>query len=203
MISKKSFRGAALAIVFYMTIVAAPLFAAMDFYLKIEGIKGESEKGIAASSFTYHPVAREVGSGMATGREAGSGQASGQTASAHQPIKMGPRDAASGQPSGKRMHESLTIMKETGKTSPLLMKAQSTGQVFKAVDLEFVRMGKNGQEEIYKTVHLTDAMISGMHTMSGGAGKGEMEEIEFTFQKIEFRSRDGKTMASDDWMASK
>ena len=56
-------------------------------------------------------------------RDAASGQASGKRQ--HQPItitketdKATPLDAASGQASGKRMHRPVAITKEVGKTSP-------------------------------------------------------------------------------------
>ena len=51
--------------------------------------------------------------------------ASRKLAAAHYYV-TGPRDAASGQASGKRMHKPLTIVKEWGAASPQLMKVRPT-----------------------------------------------------------------------------
>ncbi len=183
--------------------------ASADFYLKITGsrqgvFKGEgasAQQGnrIPASKFSLRVTTpRDAQSGMASGRtaagrEAGSGMATGRTTAA--------REAGSGMATGKRQHGSITIVKEWGPASPMIARAASTGEVLTSVVMEFVRPSPRGGEEVYKTLVLTDALISSLQKLPGGTKP--MEEITFNFEKIEFKSRDGKTMAMDDWTATK
>jgi type VI secretion system secreted protein Hcp len=126
-----------------------------------------------------------------------------------------PRDAASGLASGKRVYKPLTITKEIGAASPQFLQALTTNEVLKTVTLDFYKTNANGEEYIYYSIKLTNATVAGIrqHTPDGaGAGMGgdkhtsgvsmpQLEEISFTFQKIEVESKDGKTMAADDWSA--
>ncbi len=57
---------------------------------------------------------------LAAPLDAQSGQASGKQAATTTGSVTSPRDAASGLPTGKRMHKPLTITKELDKTTPLL-----------------------------------------------------------------------------------
>ena len=50
-----------------------------------------------------------------------------------------PRDAASGQASGKRQHQPVSFVKEWGAASPQLFQAAVTNEVLKSVLFEFVR----------------------------------------------------------------
>jgi len=79
------------------------------------------------------------------------------------------------------------------------------------VKFEFQRTNANGEEEIYYTITLTNARVASIHQFTNdelpaaGAPKGksfdtmELEEVSFSFQKIEIESKEGKTMGSDDW----
>jgi type VI secretion system secreted protein Hcp len=154
--------------------------AAVDAYLRIEGTKQGKFKG------------------ETTGTHAGS--ISVIEFNYH---PQAPRDVATGRASGKRMHETVTIVKQVDASSPQLMRAMNTNEVLKEVLIEFVHPGPAGKEEVYKTMLLTDAIISAVHR-TGGAGAGrtnEREEVAFTFQKIELSGKGGKTMAADDWLA--
>ncbi len=117
-----------------------------------------------------------------------------------------PRDAASGQPSGKRSHGPVQIVKEWGPATPQLFQALCTNEVLKSVLFEFVKTDKNGDEIVYHTIKLVNATVSEIDQYLAGDAKQdthhdvhELEKISFTFQKIEMESKDGKTMAMDDW----
>ena len=133
-----------------------------------------------------------------------------------------PRDVATGQASGKRQHQPMLVVMETGQSSPLFLQACCTNEVLKTVTLNFVRTDqKTGQEIVYYAVKLTDASVvsvkqsSGFgfddpNSTSGGAkhsGKydvPELDEIEFTFQTIEWEykgggGKGGNTIAADSW----
>jgi type VI secretion system secreted protein Hcp len=125
-----------------------------------------------------------------------------------------PRDAASGQASGKRQYQPVTIVKAWGAASPQGLTACATNEVLTEVAIEFTRQSATGQEVVYQTVRLTDASFSqiarftgrpdgGEDTPSSGhTGTTDMMELErwaFTFQKIETHDNDGNTSFADIW----
>ncbi len=116
-----------------------------------------------------------------------------------------PRDSASGQASGKRTHHPVTFVKEWGPSSPQFFQALTTNEVLPTVLFEFVKTDKNGEEYVYYTIKLVNATVSNYKqfltppAVSTTHDVSELEEIAFTFQRIEVESKDGKTMAVDDW----
>jgi type VI secretion system secreted protein Hcp len=182
--------------------------ASVNAYLVIEGTKQGKFKGsnptaaggriaIMDFSFSVEP-AREASSGKATGREASSPSVSEKTATP-------PQDKSSGMTTGRRQHGTITIVKEWDASSPQLMQAASTNELLTSVDIEFVHPGSKGPE-VYKTIHMTNVMVSSIHQSStGAAGAGKSETIVFTAEteNIQMKSKDGNKMAMDDWMASK
>lgn len=203
MISKKVAVAAVLVLMF--SLAASSALAATDCYLTVKGQKQGQFKGegsgaqsgqIPAGQFHHDVVApRDSSTGIATGREAATGKASGAIAA--------PRDAATGQASGKRQHGTIKIVKEVGPSSPQFAQAMGNGEVLTTVDIDFVRAGTGGKDEVYKKVTMMDAIVSSLHLVTGGAKP--MEEITFTFdtQKIQFKDKSGKIMAMDSWSAQK
>jgi type VI secretion system Hcp family effector len=196
------------ALVICLAVASQLSSASVNAYLIIEGSKQGKFKGaatgagagkIAISDFSYSVAeARGASGGMAAGREAQPPKTTGQAATA-------PRDQATGQSSGKRMHGTVTIMKEIDATSPLLMRAASTNELLTTVDIEFVHPGAHGPE-VYKTFHMTNVMVTSIHqSATSGAGSGKMETVIFTAEteSIQMSSKDGKKMAMDDWMGAK
>jgi type VI secretion system secreted protein Hcp len=125
-----------------------------------------------------------------------------------------PRDAASGLASGKRQYKPLTITKAIGASSPQFLQALATNEVLKTVTLDFFKTNESGEEYIYYTIKLTNATVASIRQHSpetGGAAASksaagampQLEEISFTFQRIEVESKDGKTMAVDDWSVAR
>ena len=123
-----------------------------------------------------------------------------------------PRDAASGMASGKRQHKPLQITKAVGASSPQFFQALTTNEVLQSVVLEFTKTDKNGEEYVFFTIRLVNATVSSIrqHTPENASGGKDasgaavpVEEISFTFQRIEMESKDGKTMAVDDWSVAK
>ena len=191
---------AVLAALCLATAVPYALGSSAQFYLKIKGSKQGDFKADKApgTQFTLQATPQEASSGIPTGkqsspRDASSGMASGKVTAT--------RDSASGMASGKRQHGQIKIVKEWGAASPQLMQASSTNELLTSVVMEFVHPGEGGGEEVYKTLTLTDAIISSYQKLPGDTKP--MEEITFVFQKIEMRDKAGKTMAMDDWTATK
>jgi type VI secretion system secreted protein Hcp len=124
---------------------------------------------------------------------------------------VSPRDIATGQPSGKRQHGPITITKEWGPASPMLFSALVSNELLTSVLFEFYKTTPEGVEEVYYTVTLTNATVSQVHYTTGTGESAssaktqssydthELEEVSFTYQKIEIESKTGQTMASDDW----
>jgi type VI secretion system secreted protein Hcp len=125
-----------------------------------------------------------------------------------------PRDIATGQPSGKRQHSPITIVKEWGAATPQIFTALVNNEVLSEVLFEFVKTNQNGEEYVFHKIKLTDGSVSHIKQFTGsdasaegattakhgGAGKMfEMEAVSFTFHKIEVENVDGKTSAMDDW----
>lgn len=117
-----------------------------------------------------------------------------------------PRDAATGMATGKRQHSPVVITKEWGASSPQFYQALTTNEVLKSVLIEFIRTGPDGRDAVFQTVTLTNASVSRINQFVNAApiagvppDERALEEISFTFQKIEVENKDGKTMALDDW----
>jgi type VI protein secretion system component Hcp len=125
-------------------------------------------------------AAKPAEAGHATGG-GGAGRVSMQDATASNGTGISknnpPRESASGQASGKRMHKPLVIVKEVDKASPLLLEACASGKHFAEVDVDLVSAGHPVH---YK---LTDVLISSDQKSSGG--DRPTETLSFTYQKIE------------------
>ena len=109
-----------------------------------------------------------------------------------------PRDAASGQATGKRQHQPVTFVKEWGAATPQLYRALVTNEVLKTVLFEFLQPVKGEGKKVYFTVLLTNAHIVGIEQHAEGGT--ELEEISFTYQKITWTHVLSKTMAQDTWV---
>lgn len=147
--------------------------------------------------------------GKKTGEVKGSATAKGQEgriqviAANHEVLS--PRDAASGLPTGKRMHKPFVITKETDKSSPLLYNMLCTNEIITEWTLQFFGTLVTGVQAQTHTVQLTNASISDIVFIMPNnkhpdlAALIEYEEISFTYQKITWTWTDGGITASDDW----
>lgn len=109
-----------------------------------------------------------------------------------------PRDAATGQASGKRQHGPLTITKEWGAATPQIFQALVTNEVLKSVLIEHYYTTPEGVEELRGTIKLTNATISNVARSTDASGH-LIEAVSFTYQRIELEDKPGKTAAMDDW----
>ena len=122
---------------------------------------------------------------------------------------VSPRDAASGLPTGKRMHKPITITKEIDKASPILYNILVNNELITEFELDFWRPSPSGSgaEVHFYTVKLTNASICQMHEYMLDNKVPEnmkfppMETVSFTYQKIEWTWVDGGVTANDDWEA--
>lgn len=123
---------------------------------------------------------------------------------------VSPRDAASGLPTGKRMHKPFVITKELDKSSPLLFNALVTNENIPEWELQYwtpqlAAKGGVGAEKQHYTVKLTNANIASIRSVMLNnknpelSRYAEFEEVAFTYQKIEWTWKDGGITATDDW----
>jgi type VI secretion system secreted protein Hcp len=118
---------------------------------------------------------------------------------------VSPRDAASGLPTGKRMHKPIVITKETDKSTPLFYNVLVTNENLTNVKIKFWRPSATGAEVQFYTIELTNANIASMATKMLNNKHpdlmkyAEYDEIAFTYQKITWTITDGGITAMDDW----
>ena len=103
-----------------------------------------------------------------------------------------------------KQHDILTVTREKDEASPQLMKVVSTKEVLSKV---VFKVFKPGDPSKYKIITLTNAVITSINsikerTSGSRVDTHELEEVHFTFQKIEVENVAGGKSATDDWEAN-
>lgn len=140
--------------------------AAVDYFLKITGIKGESKDHkhkdeIQLESWSW-----------------------GQT-------QTGTGHAGGGHGAGKVAAQDFHFVMKINKASPLLMLAVATGEHFKDATVVARKAGKEQQE--FLTITFTDLMVTSYQT--GGSGHGDIiptDQISLNFAKMEMEYKEQK-----------
>jgi type VI secretion system secreted protein Hcp len=118
-----------------------------------------------------------------------------------------PRDAASGQATGRRQYKPITFVKDWGAASPQLFTALITNETLTNVLFEFVQASAEGKEEVVETIKLTGATVSAFRQYIGDVGNfaldptpgsRRLENVTFSFRTIEITNIPGQTSATDD-----
>ena len=116
-----------------------------------------------------------------------------------------PRDPQSGQPTGQRVHEPLTITKIMDKSSPLLFRALTSGERLPTVEMKFYRTSAQGTMEHYFTIKLEDAIITDITSYMPNcqdpsqAHFTHLEDVQFTYRKLTKTHEIASTAETDDW----
>jgi type VI secretion system secreted protein Hcp len=116
-----------------------------------------------------------------------------------------PRDPQSGQPTGQRVHQPVTITKVYDKSSPLLYQALCSGERLPRVEIKWYRTSPAGKQEHYFTHVLEDAVIVDINAAMpncqdpGQAHFTHLEEVSMTYRKITWEHVVAGTSGSDDW----
>ena len=116
-----------------------------------------------------------------------------------------PFDNATGLINGPRQQEPISIDKHWGAASPQFLTALITTENLTTVLLEFVRATVEGNEEVFHTIKLTNAIVAQVlqsvpNDVTTNLG---LERIRFTFQKVEIENKDGNTKFSDNWATNR
>ncbi len=118
-----------------------------------------------------------------------------------------PRHPQTGMPTGKRIHEALTITKEFDKSSPMLYQVLCTGEILTKAVIKWYRINKQGKEEHYFTTKMEDAVIVSIKGWMPSAldAKNDpykhMEDVSFTYKKIIWTWEPDGIETEDDWTA--
>lgn len=144
--------------------------AHVDYFLKIEGVKGESTDD-------KHKEEIELESWSFGGSNAGAFSSGG------------------GGGTGKVALQDFSFVKKTDKASPNLFKACCTGEHYKTATLVCRKAGKEQQE--FLTVVLTSVVVSSFQT-GGSAGSDilPMDQVSLNFAKIEHKYKEQKADGS-------
>jgi len=133
-------------------------------------------------------------------------------ASSHSVIS--PRDAASGLPTGKRMHKPFVITQELDISVPLLYNALVNNENITTWKLDYYssqigndRTTASAMEQNYYSVELVNASIASIDFRQANNKHPELMkfkeylEIAYVYQKITWTWVKGGVTASDDWEA--
>lgn len=127
-----------------------------------------------------------------------------------------PRDVSTGKAKGKRHHKAMKVTKEWGAASPVIFNAVAHNELLNSVIMTFWDKDVQGADRNYYTIKLTDAHIVNLRVFTGEKGSAdaashataknptefdtvELEEISFSFRRIDVEHMVAKTMGSDDW----
>ncbi|SHN72433.1 Hcp family type VI secretion system effector [Desulfovibrio litoralis] len=116
-----------------------------------------------------------------------------------------PRDPQSGQPTGQRVHRPLKITKVLDKSSPLLFRALTSGEILPKVSMKFYRTSTSGAMEHYFTIDLEDALIVDITDYMPNCQDPaqshftHLEDVFMTYRKIIKTHVVASTTESDDW----
>ncbi len=98
--------------------------------------------------------------------------------------------SADGITAGRRVHRPFIISKETDKSTPMLFQALCTGELLSEVILDWYRIDGTGEQELYYTIKLYNALISKVRPWvpdildQSKSAYRHMEDVSFTYEKI-------------------
>jgi type VI secretion system secreted protein Hcp len=93
-------------------------------------------------------------------------------------------DAASGLPSGKRMHKPIVIVREIDKASPLLFHAMASDDTFQVATLYFNKPGPGEKPSNVRTIELTNGAIVDIIQLPQTTGKNKSQAITLVYEAI-------------------
>jgi type VI secretion system Hcp family effector len=148
-------------------------------FITISGNGGQTKA--EAKEFRYQQSPRDLagGSNMAASAATSARGASG-----------------GGRAAMRRANDPVVIVRRLDENSKFFATAALKGETLSSVVFEFTR-ARGTATEVYQTVRLTNAVVSSVKTINGGIQP--MEEVSFTFQKIEYSNKDGAAAAPATW----
>src|SRR5438270_12499847 len=163
-------------------IFSVSTFASGGVWITISGNSGQTNT--QAEEFRYSQSPRDLAGGSSSMAAVNAGT-SARGAVGSSPAAM------------RRSNDPVVIVKPLDETSSFFVKAAASGETFTSVVFEFKRT-VGTSTEVYQTVTLTNATISSVREINGN-GSHQMQEVSFTFQKIEYSNKDGAAAAPTSW----
>ena len=154
--------------------------AAGDVNITIDSKQGQIKT--TAKEFRYSKSPRDLAG------ESTSMAVAGQATSA--------RGTSAARAGMRRASDPIVIVRALDEVSKFFASAAASGELLPAVLFEFTR-ANGSSTEVYQTVKLTNAIVSSVKMVNGG--DRPMEEVSFTFQKIEYSNKDGAAAAPNTW----
>jgi type VI secretion system secreted protein Hcp len=113
--------------------------------------------------------------------------------------EVSPRDASTGQATGKHLVKPVTITKPWSASSNQIFTALAMNEVLKEVRIEFYTTGKDGADLLDHTVVLTDAGVSDARdtTTLVNGDLVDTQTVSFTFRKIQITDKSGVVFNDD------
>ena len=162
-------------------IFSASTFATGGVWITISGNSGQTNT--QAEEFRYSQSPHDLAGGSSSMAAVNAGTSA--------------RGAAGGRAAMRRTSDPVVIVKPMDETSSFFVKAAASGETLTSVVFEFKRT-VGTRPEVYQTVTLTNATITSVREINGNGGR-PMQEISFTFQKIEYSNKDGAAAALTSW----
>lgn len=104
------------------------------------------------------------------------------------------RNAATGGP-GSTSGPAISMTKGWDGASAGLLQALENNENLNPVTFEFMTVGLDGREQPAFTIKLTNATIVQITQSVDGGGPGALEEVHFTYQKLEFQDNVNRAAA--------
>ena len=160
---------------------SASTFASGGVWITISGNSGQTNT--QATEFRYSQSPRDLAGGSSSMVAVNAGTTA--------------RGATAGRAAMRRVNDPVVIVRNEDEASPFFVKAAASGETLTSVVFEFKRNVGSGTE-VYQTVTLTNAIVSSVREINGNGGH-QMQEVSFTFQKIEYSNKDGAAAAPASW----
>lgn len=95
-------------------------------------------------------------------------------------------ESPTGRASAQRKNPRIRVIKQVGQASVQLHEALARAELLKRVVIEIARVNATGQEQVYRAIELTDALVADMRSMAPSAGNpAREEEITFSYKTID------------------
>ena len=120
---------------------------------------------------------------------------------------LSPRDAGTGQATGRRVFQPVVLLKATGGSSPQYMQALAQNEVLKRVVIDFYKADAMGVEVNYYSITLENVSVAGYKQFTGPLDNEKFnptnnnilyDEIRLVYQKITVEDKINKTMMTDE-----
>jgi type VI secretion system secreted protein Hcp len=112
-----------------------------------------------------------------------------------------PRDQSTGRSTGRRVHSAVVVAGETTGGVAQLYTAIFTNENLKSVKIDFWRSNSKGEQAIFYTIEMKDAVLSELENVQDETGR-PCFRAHFTYSQITLTWKDGNLTANDSWMGT-